>query len=170
MDQREGDRGAVAGLALLRLGFAAWFLARPDAPAGALGRPPSPGLRRVALAVAVRELVLGVGTAAALLRRRPTGGWVTAMAVADAVNGTTTAVAGLRGAVPARRAAGLAAFDLSGTVSELWLAQRLRRAACSGDCCSPGGGGPGQQAAGHGHRDRRGAVVDAQLGEDPQQV
>ena len=135
MDVREGDRGAVAGLALLRLGFAAWFLARPDAPAGALGRPPTPALRRVALAVAVRELVLGLGTAAALLRRRPTGGWVTAMAVADAVNGTTTAVAGLRGAVPPGRAAGLAAFDLSGTLSELWLAQRLHRAGCTAGCC-----------------------------------
>ena len=48
------------------------------------------------------------------------------MAAADAVNGTSAAVAGLRGVVAARRAAGLAAFDLSGTVSELVLARRLR--------------------------------------------
>jgi len=123
--QPRSDLVAVAGLAALRLAFAVWFAARPDAPARALGRGPSPRLRAVALVVAARELVLGVGTAAALARRRPVRGWVTAMAVADAVNGGATAVAGLRGAVPAARATGLAAFDLSGTASELWLARRL---------------------------------------------
>jgi hypothetical protein len=116
----------VAGAAAVRLAFAAWFVARPDAPAQALGRNPSSGLRRVAYVVAARELVLGLGTAAALARRRPARGWVAAMAAADAINGTTTAIAGLRGAVPAGRAAVLAAFDLSGTVSELALARRLR--------------------------------------------
>ncbi|NAZ84750.1 hypothetical protein [Kineococcus indalonis] len=121
-----GLRAAVAGEAALRLAFAAWFLARPDAPARAWGRPASAGARRLARAVAVRELALGAGTAAALARRRPVRGWVLAMAAADALNGTVTAVAGLRGTVPARRAAGLAAFDLSGTVSEVLLARRLR--------------------------------------------
>jgi hypothetical protein len=125
-EDRRSDVLTVAAAAAVRLAFAAWFLASPDVPARALRRPPSAGLRRVARLVAVRELVLGVGTAAALARRRPTRGWVTAMAAADAVNGTATAVAGLRGAVPGRRAAGLAAFDLSGTVSELLLARRLR--------------------------------------------
>ncbi len=118
---------AVAGAAAVRLAFAAWFAARPDTPARALGRPPSPGLRRVALLVAVREVVLGVGTTVALLRGRPTAGWVRAMAVADAVNGTSTAVAGLRGRVAPRRALALAAFDLSGTVSEALLARRVQR-------------------------------------------
>ncbi len=117
----------VAGAAAVRLGFAVWFLARPDAPARALGRPPSPRLRKVALLVAVREAVLGVGTTVALLRGRPATGWVRAMAVADAVNGTSTAVAGLRGKVAPRRAAALAAFDLSGTVSEALLARRVHR-------------------------------------------
>jgi hypothetical protein len=122
--QRPGQRAAVAAAAAVRLGFSAWFAARPDDPARVLGRPPSPGLRRTVRLVAVRELVLGVGTAAALARRRPTRGWVLAMAAADAVNGVVTAVAGLRGAVPGRRAAALAAFDLSGTLSEAWLATR----------------------------------------------
>lgn len=116
---------AVAASAAARLAFAAWFLSRPDAVAHAWRRPPSPRLRRAARLVAVRELVLGVGAAAAVARQRPARGWVLAMAAADAVNGVVTAVAGLRGAVPARRAAGLAAFDLSGTVSELVLARRL---------------------------------------------
>jgi hypothetical protein len=116
----------VAAAAVLRLAFAAWFVAQPDAPARALGRAPSRGLRQVALLVVVRELVLGLGTVVALLRGRPAAGWVTAMAAADAVNGTVTAVAGARGAVAPRRAAGLAAFDLSGTVSELLLARRVR--------------------------------------------
>ncbi len=119
-------RAAVAGEAALRLAFAGWFLVRPDAPARAWGRPASTGARRLALAVAARELVLGAGTATALVRRRPVRGWVLAMAAADALNGAVTAVAGLRGAVPPGRAAGLAAFDLSGTVSEVLLARRLR--------------------------------------------
>ena len=120
------DAVTVAGAAAVRLGFAAWFFAQPDVPARALGREPTAGLRRVAYVVAVREVVLGVGTAVALVRHRPTWPWVAAMAAADAVNGTANAVAGVRGAASARRAAGLAAFDLSGTVSELALARRLR--------------------------------------------
>jgi hypothetical protein len=130
----EGSRLAawVAGAAAVRLAFAAWFAARPDVPARALGRAPSPGLRRVAHVVAVRELVLGVGTAVALARRRSTRGWVTAMAVADAVNGSATAVAGVRGSVAPGRAAALAAFDLSGTASELLLARRLRSTGSAG--------------------------------------
>lgn len=113
----------VAGAAVVRLAFAAWFVMRPDAPARVLGRPPSPRSRRVTLLVALREAILGVGTAVALLRGRPTAGWVMGMAVADAVNGTSTAVAGLRGRVAPRRAVALAAFDLSGTVSEVFLAR-----------------------------------------------
>ena len=116
----------VAGAAVVRLVFAAWFALRPDTPARVLGRPASARARRVTLLVAAREAVLGTGTAVALLRGRSTTGWVRAMAVADAVNGTSTAVAGLRGKVTPRRAVALAAFDLSGTVSELLLAHRGR--------------------------------------------
>jgi hypothetical protein len=52
------------------------------------------------------------------------------MAGADAFNGTLTALSGLAGAVPPRRAAGLAAFDLSGTVSEVLLAGWVARREC----------------------------------------
>jgi len=120
-------RAATAGAAAVRLGFAVAFLADPDIPARALHRRRTPGMRRVARAVAVRELVLGTGTALALLRGRPAAGWVAAMAVADAVNGTATLLAGARGLVPVRRALAFGAFDLSGTVTELALLRTLRQ-------------------------------------------
>jgi hypothetical protein len=120
------DRAVATAAAAVRLGFAAWFAVRPDDPARVLGRPPSAGMRRLARAVLVREVVLGGGTLLALRRGRPVRPWLQAMAVADAVNGTSTAVAGVRGAVAPRRAAALAAFDLSGTVSEAALARIVR--------------------------------------------
>lgn len=116
----------VAATALLRLGFAAWFALRPDDPARTLGRPPSAGLRTVARVIVARELVLGTGTLAALRTGRPTAPWLRAMAAADAVNGSSVALAGALGAVSPARAAGLAAFDASGTVTELVLARRAR--------------------------------------------
>ncbi|RJK94807.1 hypothetical protein [Vallicoccus soli] len=122
-----GDALAAPLAAAVRLGFAAWFLARPEVPARALGVPDRPALRRVAHVVAARELVLGTGTLAALAAGRRTDGWVRAMAVADAVNGSCVLAATLLGQVPGRRGLGLAAFDLSGTLSELWLARRLAR-------------------------------------------
>ena len=117
---------SVAATALLRLGFATWFAVRPDDPARALGRPPSPGLRAVARVIVAREVVLGVGTLTALATGRRTAPWLRAMALADAVNGSSVAIAGLVKAVPPGRAAGLAAFDGSGTVTELLLARRTR--------------------------------------------
>ncbi len=120
------DRAVATAAAAVRLGFAAWFAVRPDDPARVLGRPPTPRMRAVARVVAVREVALGLGTLLALRRGRPTRPWLRAMAVADAVNGTTTAVAGLRGAVEPRRAAALAAFDLSGTASEVVMARLVR--------------------------------------------
>ncbi len=121
-----GDRAVATAAAVVRLGFAAWFAVRPDDPARVIGRPPSAGMRRVARAVMVREAVLGVGTLLAVRGGRSTRPWLRAMAVADAVNGTSTAVAGLRGVVPPRRAAALAAIDQSGTVSEALLARFVR--------------------------------------------
>jgi hypothetical protein len=122
---RPADRLAAPLAAAVRLGFAGWFLARPQAPARALGVPAGPALLGVARVVAARELVLGAGTLAALAAGRPTGGWVRAMAVADAVNGTCVLAATVLGRVPVRRGLGLAAFDLSGTLTEVWLARRV---------------------------------------------
>ena len=114
----------LAGAA--RLGFAGWFLARPDALANTLGVAPSATTRTLARIVAVREVVLGVGALSSLSRGRAAFGWVSAMAAADAVNGAATLVAALAGVVPRRRAIGLAAFDLLGTAWEAAMARGFR--------------------------------------------
>lgn len=111
--------------ATTRLGFAVWFLARPEAVPKVLDIAPSAGTRALARTVAVRELVLGVGALSAWASARPTAPWLTAMAVADAVNGSATFIAGVTRVVPRRRALALAAFDLSGTAWELAIARRL---------------------------------------------
>lgn len=123
---RKAPAGVLAAAAS-RLVFAGWFLARPRAISDVLGIPPSRTSRNLTRAVGVRELVLGAGTLVAVARRRRTAPWLTAMAVAEAVNGTATLAAATTGTVAWRRALGLAVFDYSGTVWELTTARRLNR-------------------------------------------
>lgn len=121
------DRGVAALASVVRLGFAAWFVARPDAVATTLGVTPSPTRRALTRVLTLRELLLGAGCLSAVARRRPPAPWLAAMAVADVVNGSLTLVATVRDVVPRRRGFGLAVFDLSGTAWELALARRMHQ-------------------------------------------
>ncbi len=120
--------GFVPVIALIRLGFGAGILARPDLTARLLGVDRVTARRTSWLAslVGIREVTLAVGTLDAV-RRGPAAAvpWLLAQAMSDGGDAVAFLGAAARGHVRTSAAVGLAALSLSGMAAELAAAREV---------------------------------------------
>lgn len=123
-------RVSVPLLGALRLGIAGWLVVRPRQVAAGVGV--SPDQRHAAVpyvrALAVRELVLGVGAVAAYRSGRSGAGWVAAMAASDAFDALVYELLAEIGTLDKQKARRSTWAALSGVVPEALTAAALARA------------------------------------------
>ena len=117
----------VPALGVTRVVIGAGLLINPTGLGKALGATDPQQTAAVGRLLGAREIAIGLGTLVAWRRGHATAGWIAAQAISDASDTIAFAAAATSGRVSPARGWGMAAFALSGAVSEAWTAITLAR-------------------------------------------
>jgi len=107
----------------VRIAIGLGLIASPTGLARGLGvdAPTAQRVRWITRIAGAREIAVGVGTIRAWHRSEPLDGWILAQAISDGSDAVAFTAAALNHEVGAVRGLSLAAFALSGAVSEGWM-------------------------------------------------